>query len=541
MDDSLKITMITTWLQQFTAPSAVLRLVTDSRAVRPGDVFFAYPVGSADGRDYIQSAVSRGAIAVIHEEQGFDWSVSCAMLPDIPHLAVRDLLWQSGFIASHYLGQPDAGMCVVAVTGTNGKTSCTQWLASAFSRLGNAVCVVGTLGVALVKNGMAGEFEVTGFTTPDAISLQQKLAIQRDAQASMVAIEASSIGLQQGRMNGMHVDVAILTNFTRDHLDFHGDMAAYAEAKTRLFGWINLQTAVLNFDDPLGEVLASLCKQRGVNVVAYSVVNSVTNNVVNSLTSPLADSVIPVSGFPDSAPEAGPVAVLQASGLRQHHGGTSFQLSSPFGSGLVKTQMIGRFNVSNVLAVMATLFARGVSWRDAVHAVEQLSPVSGRMEQMSAPGRVLVVVDYAHTPDALEKTLENLREVAQERQGALWCVFGCGGDRDAGKRPQMGRIAGLADHLIVTSDNPRNEDPAQIIADIMTGVSLDKLPVTIVEADRAKAILVAIKHAGKNDVVLLAGKGHEEYQEIKGKKYPFSDKQHAEIALANLAGKGVGL
>ena len=238
---------------------------------------------------------------------------------------------------------------------------------------------------------------------------------------------------------------------------------------------------------------------------------------------------------------AAAVAVLQASGLRQHHGGTSFQLSSPFGSGLVKTQMIGRFNVSNVLAVMATLFARGVSWRDAVHAVEQLSPVSGRMEQMSAPGRVLVVVDYAHTPDALEKTLENLREVAQERQGALWCVFGCGGDRDAGKRPQMGRIAGLADHLIVTSDNPRNEDPAQIIADIMTGVSLDKLPVTIVEADRAKAILVAIKHAGKNDVVLLAGKGHEEYQEIKGKKYPFSDKQHAEIALANLAGKGVGL
>ena len=537
MDSSLNMTTLMFWLNQLTPPvvasvggmsssilPVALRLVADSRLIQAGDVFVALPVGNADGRDYIRHALDQGAIAVMYEEQGFSWNPEWT----VPHIAVRNLLWQSGFIASHYLGHPDTGMCVVAVTGTNGKTSCTQWIAHALSRLGTPTAVVGTLGISLVKNGIVGAFDVTGFTTPDAISLQQKVIAQRAGGALALAIEASSIGLQQGRMNGMHVDVAVLTNLTRDHLDYHGDMAAYEAAKMRLFEWPELGAAVLNLDDDLGTRLVPLCQARGVAVLGYTVKSS-ENKVVTPI-----ESTVPVA-------QSQPLAVLQASGLRQYHGGTSFQLSSPFGTGMVKTQMVGRFNVSNVLAVMATLFARGFSWRDVVQAVEQLTPVAGRMEQLRASGRVLVVVDYAHTPDALEKTLENLREVASERQGKLWCVFGCGGDRDPGKRAQMGKIAELADHVIVTSDNPRSEQPDHIIADIFSGMNTEKQPAPIAEADRAKAILMAIKHAGKNDVVLLAGKGHEEYQEIRGKKTPFSDKQHAEIALATIASKGVGL
>ncbi|PRC95209.1 UDP-N-acetylmuramoyl-L-alanyl-D-glutamate--2,6-diaminopimelate ligase [Solimicrobium silvestre] len=500
------------WLQNL-APATTLNLVSDSRKVQVGDVFFAYPVGNADGRNYIQQAIAQGACAVVYEELNFTWDAKW----NLPHFAVANLLWQSGFIASSYLNQPDATLFTVAVTGTNGKTSCTQWLARAMSLLGTPTCVVGTLGVGLVKNGRAGEFDVTGFTTPDAIQLQQKIATQRDLGAAAIAIEASSIGLEQGRMNGMHVDVAVLTNFTRDHLDFHGDMASYEAAKTKLFEWSNLTAAVLNFDDAAGLRLLQLCKTRGTQVLGYTVESTV-----------------------DAAIDFGEqVSVLRASNLRNYHGGTSFHLDSPFGSGVIKTQMIGRFNVSNVLAVLATLFAKGIAWRDAVHAIEQLTSVAGRMEQLSAPGRVLVIIDYAHTPDALEKTLLNLKEVAQQRQGKLWCVFGCGGDRDPGKRPEMGKIAELADEIIATSDNPRNEEPEHILSQIAAGFTANRTPVPMMEPDRAKAILYAIKHADKNDVVLLAGKGHEAYQEIKGKKLPFSDIDHAHIALADLATKFV--
>ena len=558
MDISLKMTTLTQWLNQLNvmtsaevisdpglnacglppqSASLPKRFVADSRRVQAGDVFFALPVGNSDGRDYISHAIAQGALAVVYEERDFSWNPEWT----VPHLAVPDLLWQSGFIAGAYLEHPDAGMFVTAVTGTNGKTSCTQWIAHALSRLGSPTTVVGTLGVSLIKNGVADAFDVTGYTTPDAISLQQKLADQRAKGAKAVAIEASSIGLHQGRMNGMHVDVAVLTNFTRDHLDYHGDMAAYEATKKRLFEWPLLKTAVLNLDDDFGRRLAPDCQQRGVAVIGYTIKNR------GAQAAPPAADTESLPSEPLRMPQQlqlpllPPIVRLEASSLRQYHGGTSFQLQSPFGSGTVKTQMIGRFNVSNILAVMGTLFARGISWRDTVNAVEQLTSVPGRMEQLSATGRVLVVVDYAHTPDALEKTLENLREVAHDRQGKLWCVFGCGGDRDPGKRAQMGKIAEMADHVIVTSDNPRNEDPSSIIADIVAGMSQDKQPAPVTEADRAKAILLAIKYAAKNDVVLLAGKGHEEYQEIRGKKTPFSDRQHAEIALATIASKGVGL
>lgn len=498
----MDINQIVQWLKNL-SPTATLRFVADSRKVQPGDVFFAYPVGKGDGRNYIQQAIEQGAQAVVYEESAWNekWNV--------PHFAVQNLLWQSGFIVSSYLNQPDASLFTVAVTGTNGKTSCTQWIARALSLSGTPSCVIGTLGVGVAKNGLMSEFDVTGFTTPDAIQLQQKIKAQHELGIGALAIEASSIGLQQGRMNGMHVDVAVLTNFTRDHLDFHGDMTNYEAAKTKLFEWPELKTAVLNLDDEVGVRLAQLCKSRGTKVIGYSINDH--------------------------------DAELRASALRNYHGGTSFHLDSPFGSGVIKTQMFGRFNVSNVLAVLATLFVKGIAWREAVHAVEQLTSVPGRMEQLNSSGRVLVIIDYAHTPDALEKSLLNLKEVATERQGKLWCVFGCGGDRDSGKRPEMGKIAELADEIMVTSDNPRGEDPEVIMAQIAAGFTPNRLPKPMMEPDRAKAILYAIKHAEKNDVVLLAGKGHEAYQEIKGKKVPFSDVDHAHIALANIASKGVGI
>ena len=512
--EQLNIVSIVDWMNAL-APDTVLRLVSDSRSVRTGDLFFAYPVGNGDGRRYIKQAIAQGAIAVIYEQNDFAWDASLTL----PHLPVPELLWHSGFIAAGYLKHPDSTMFNVAVTGTNGKTSCTQWLARAMSMMGQSSCVIGTLGVAEYKKGIVGEFGVTGFTTPDALQLQQVIETERQSGVESIAIEASSIGLEQGRLNGMHVDVAVFTNLTRDHLDFHGDMSHYEAAKQKLVEWPDLKAAVLNLDDGAGVRLTNICSTRGVPIIGYMIEESGTDQPM--MTQPLS--------------------LLKASNLRNYHGGTSFHLDSPFGSGTVKTQMIGRFNVSNILAVLGTLFVKGVSWADAVRVVEQLTSVAGRMEQLSSPGRVLVIIDYAHTPDALEKTLTNLREVSNERHGKLWCVFGCGGDRDPGKRSVMGKIAELADEIIVTSDNPRSEEPDQIMAQIAAGFTPDRTPVPILEADRAKAILLAIKHAGKNDVVLVAGKGHEAYQEIKGKKLPFSDIDHANIALASLASKGTGL
>ncbi|HTD05492.1 UDP-N-acetylmuramoyl-L-alanyl-D-glutamate--2,6-diaminopimelate ligase [Undibacterium sp.] len=495
------MTEIIEWLRQV-APGA--QLSSDSRAIKTGDVFFAFPIGSGDGRRHLQQAISNGAAAVVYESHGFSWDDTLA----VPHKGVAQLQQQLGPIANAYYAQPDQAMLTVAVTGTNGKTSCSQWLAKAFSLLGKPGAVVGTLGVGMYKDGVVASLEETGFTTPDAVQLQRRLAELRDAGATALAIEASSIGLQQGRLNGLHFDVAVFTNLTRDHLDYHGSMEAYAEAKARLFDWPALGAAVVNMDDQYGPALAQRLqeKQAAVQLIGYTLENR---------------------------SHAG-VAMLSASNLRTQHAGTSFHVDSPFGCGQVKTHLIGRFNVSNVLAVLAVLLAKGYAWNKAVDALEMLEAVPGRMQQLGSQGHAMVVIDYAHTPDALEKTVQTLQQVAQERHGELWCVFGCGGDRDPGKRPLMGRIAEQADHVVVTSDNPRTEKPADIIAQIVAGMSK---PAHVIE-DRASAILYAIKHAGDHDVVLLAGKGHEAYQDINGKKWPFSDEQHASLALATVATSG---
>ncbi|EOA02249.1 UDP-N-acetylmuramoylalanyl-D-glutamate--2,6-diaminopimelate ligase [Herbaspirillum frisingense GSF30] len=494
----LSLQDILAWLRQ-AAPSA--QLTSDSRRVAPGDVFFAY-VGDADGRSYIADAVERGAAAVVYEAEGYTWPQEV----DEPHLAVPDLKAQAGEIAAAWYGQPDQGMLTVAVTGTNGKTSCSWWLGSALSRLpaiSNAG-VIGTLGVGSFVGGKQQGFDVTGYTTPDAVLLQRSLSRLAQGRVTALAIEASSIGLAQGRMNGMHVDVALFTNFTRDHLDFHGDMQTYEDAKRKLFQWPGLKHAVLNLDDPMGLRLLPLLAGRQVPVIGYALAEE-------------ADA------------QAAGIPTLRASQLRSSHAGTVFHVDSPFGSGQVKTQLVGRFNVSNVLGIMGVLLTQGLAWDAVVAAAAALTPAPGRMQQFGGPDVPLIVIDYAHTPDALDKTLSALRQVATQRGGQLWCVFGCGGDRDPGKRPQMGQIAEQADHVVLTSDNPRSEDPQAIIEQICAGMSRVE---PVVLADRAGAILWAIRHATRADVVLLAGKGHEAYQEIAGKKLPFLDADHVALALA---------
>jgi len=498
---------IVTWLQGIAVAGA--NLTADSRRVQAGDIFFAYPGDSADGRRYIADAVERGAAAVVYEEAGYDWDEMQGVKPDdVPHLGVSGLKHLAGFAANAYYEQPDKEMFTVAVTGTNGKTSCSYWLGMALSRLqGSAApaAVVGTLGVGMFQDGKPHAFDVTGYTTPDAVLLQRKLSDLRAARASVLAIEASSIGLDQGRMNGLHVDVALFTNFTRDHLDYHGDMIAYEAAKIQLFDSPGLQHAVINLDDQMGQRLIPYVQAKSVPIIGYS----------------LGDAAVD-EGLED-------VPVLRASAIRSTNAGTSFHIESPFGAGQVKTQLVGKFNVSNVLGILGVMLAKGTGWDAALAVIATLTAVPGRMQQFGGQEVPLIVIDYAHTPDALEKTLLALRQVANQRGGELWCVFGCGGDRDPGKRPQMGAVSELADHVILTSDNPRTEDPAVIISHIKSGMT--RLTPHVL-ADRAGAILWAVRHAVKQDVVLLAGKGHETYQEIAGKKYPFLDADHVALALA---------
>jgi len=494
------------WIRSV-APGA--QLAADSRRIARGDVFVAYPGDEADGRRYVGDAIERGAAAVVYEAVGADDAADWA----VPHLAVDRLKEQAGELAAHYYGRPDRAMTTVAVTGTNGKTSCTQWLGRLLSRLGEPTGVIGTLGVGLCRNGAAEEFRTTGYTTPDAVLLQRTLAELKQQGVCALAIEASSIGLHQGRMAGMHVDIALFTNFTRDHLDYHGDMAAYEEAKTMLFDWPGLRHAIVNLDDPMGLRLVARLKQRRpeVGILGYTLTGRTLEGV----------------------------ETLRARDVRSTQAGTAFQLGWRRESLPVRSQVVGRFNVSNLLGIIGVLVAHGVAWRKAAGAVEALTPVPGRMQQLGGGEAPLVIIDYAHTPDALEKVLASLRGVADERGGKLWCVFGCGGDRDKGKRPQMGKAAAVADHVIVTTDNPRNEEPSAIIAQIVAGFDGTGRTPQVIE-DRATAILWAGHHAARQDVILLAGKGHEAYQEVKGRKLPFLDADHAALALSSRVMKGGG-
>lgn len=478
------------------AQSGELHHVTaDSRKVREGDVFLAYPGHASDGRKYIADAIARGAAAILWEREEFTWHPEWTL----PNLPVDRLRWLVSDIADEVFGHPSQQMWMVGVTGTNGKTSISQWVARAFNHLGRKCAVIGTLGT-----GFPGALNTSVNTTPDAISLQEDLADFQEQGAQAVAMEVSSIGLDQGRISGCAMDVAVFTNLTRDHLDYHHTMEAYASAKAALFDMPGLKSAVLNFDDMMGVVQARRLAAEGrLRVIGYSQV-------------------------PDNAHAAPAHAMVIASHLQTTLAGMRFRVTFEDHQADLSVGLVGQFNVSNLLAVIGVLLESGFEFSQAIAAVRELTPPEGRMQTLGGVGEPLAVVDYAHTPDALEQALTALKHTVVSRGGRLVCVFGCGGDRDPGKRPMMGEVATrLADHVVVTSDNPRSEDPQAIISQILQGA-----PQAQAMADRAEAIRTAIQEAGQDDVVLIAGKGHEDYQEVKGEKHHFSDVDHARTALS---------
>ncbi|MBA3696377.1 MAG: UDP-N-acetylmuramoyl-L-alanyl-D-glutamate--2,6-diaminopimelate ligase [Methylotenera sp.] len=463
-------------------------ITADSRKVQAGTLFLAYLGAKKDGRDFIPQAIRAGAAAVLWEEREFVWNSNW----QVPNQAVRGLKLQAGEIAGEYYGNPSNQLTMIGVTGTNGKTSVSQWIAQCLTILGKKTAVLGTIGNGFVDN-KADVLTESSNTTPDALLLQGMLADYLQQQASAVVMEVSSHGLEQGRVHGVAFDIAILTNLSRDHLDYHQTMEAYAAAKKKLFDWQGLNMPILNVDDAFGQSIASSLKQKNKSFMTYGV------------------------GSGD----------IRASDLILSDAGISMQVATPQGNAQITTPVLGRFNAYNVLAVLSTLLALDIDLHDAVKAITQIKPVLGRMQQFGGGELPLVVIDYAHTPDALEKVLSTLKEQIEANK-KLVCVFGCGGDRDAGKRPIMGSIARkLADNVVVTSDNPRSEDPTEIIQQIMAGMT----GTYAIEPDRATAITMAVKAASHGDIVLIAGKGHENYQEILGVKYPFSDALVAQSAL----------
>jgi len=472
------------------------RLVADSRDVRAGDTFVAYPGEQSDGRRHIAQAIARGANAVLCEARDLQWDATWR----VPHLALHDLRQQAGFIADRIYGQPSRRLRMVGVTGTNGKTSISHWLAKSVSALDQKCALIGTLG-----NGFPDALQAGANTTPDALKVQELLAqfARQDAQATVM--EVSSHALAQGRVNGVHFDVALLTNLTRDHLDYHGDMQHYATAKRRLFDWDQLGHAVLNLDDPFGAELAGQLRAGSAEVVGY--------------------------GLRQESLE-----LARNLGLRGVHGevrradaqGLEILLHTSWGEAELDSRLLGRFNASNLLGALAVLLVNEIPIDAAVRELGLQRAVAGRMQAMGGKEAPTVVVDYAHTPDALENVLGTLREVCAA-DGRLICVFGCGGDRDRGKRPMMGKVVDrFADVRILTNDNPRSEAPAAIIDEIAAGMAGEY---QVIE-DRARAISEAIAGARACDTVLIAGKGHEDYQEIAGVRQPFSDSEIAQRALS---------
>lgn len=473
---------------QWLRARGVAELHCDSRRVGAGDGFIAWPGAATDGRRFVPAALQQGAKACLVELAGseaFGFASEAVA-------AYEGLKAATGPIGALFYGEPSHALDVLAVTGTNGKTSTAWWLAQALANVQLPCGLVGTLGI-----GRPPHVEHTGLTTPDPVLMQRHFRRFVQEGAKACAIEASSIGIVERRMDGTRIRVAGFTNFTQDHLDYHGTMEAYWAAKAELFSWPGLQAAVLNVDDEKGRELEA--RLRGGALEVWTV----------SCESP---------------------ARLRAGEIGYGEGGLRFTVREGEESHALHTNVIGQYNVSNLLGVIGMMRALGVPLAQAVAACADLLPVPGRMERLNTPGKPLVAVDYAHTPDALEKGLQALRPLAQQRGGRLWCVFGCGGDRDPVKRPLMAAVAEKnADRVVVTSDNPRSEKPEAIISQVLLGLSHRES--VEVQADRARAIAETVQAAAPADVILLAGKGHEDYQEVAGVKHPFSDHEHAARAL----------
>ena len=482
-------------------------LVADSRRVRPGDAFVAWPGAATDARRYVSAALQAGAVAALVEAEGLQpWLDGAAWPPAAPVAALADLKACAGPLASAFWGHPSRRVPLVAVTGTNGKTSTAWWSAQALAAADCDAGLIGTLGI----GRPGGRLEPTGLTTPDPITLQGALAAFVAEGAEAVVLEVSSIGLEERRLDGAHVHTAVFTNLTQDHLDYHGTMEAYWAAKRRLFDWPGVRAAVVCVDDPWGQRLAAQLQPRAqagaLDLWTY--------------------------GLQSAHP-----ARLTVAALEWLPGGMRLQVAQDGAARAAWTlPLLGAHNAANVLAVVAVLRAQGLDWPVVQAAVAALTPVPGRMQPAwdpadgAADDLPQVLVDYAHTPDAVEQALRALRPLAQARGGRLWCVLGCGGDRDPSKRAPMAAAAeAWADRVVLTSDNPRSEDPHRIIAQMVEG--LVNPARAVLEPDRAAAIDWVVQQAEPRDVVLLAGKGHETYQEIAGVRHPFNDVQQARAAL----------
>jgi UDP-N-acetylmuramoyl-L-alanyl-D-glutamate--2,6-diaminopimelate ligase len=467
----------------------------DSRCIEPGDLFLAYQGATHDGRHFVDEVIARGANAVLVEKDE-EWS-EIFVREGVPVIPVDNLSTRIGKIAARFFDNPAASFALIGITGTNGKTSCCQFIGQCLDMLGYKCGISGTLG-----HGMYGEpynYDDTGpGTTPDAIKVQRIFEEVRIRDGEVMVMEVSSHGLNQKRVNVNEFDVAVFTNLSRDHLDYHGGMTAYGDEKRKLFMNPQLKIAVINMDDIFSaKILNSLSKT--VKCFTYSLHN------------PKADV------FPRA--------------LEFKRSGFSLDVVTPWGEGCFSSTLAGSFNVSNILAVLTTVMATeadkpGFDFNKILEKVAAVSPVRGRMEILG-DHPVSVVIDYAHTPEGLKNALSALR---QHYKGDIWCVFGCGGNRDKGKRPLMAEIAEqLASKLIITDDNPRTEDSGAIIKQILTGLSGDAD--VVVESDRAKAIDYAISNAAEGDVVLIAGKGHEEYQDVGGNRMVFSDVKQARVCL----------
>ncbi len=472
----------------------VTDLAIDSRHVKPGDLFIAYQGLNVNGSDYVNDAIAAGAVAVIWEPVSNIVPLQFAKYlqpgSGVSVFALKNLKAHVGEIASRFYGQPSRKMFIFGVTGTNGKTSCCHFLSQALNN--ESPCgLIGTLGY-----GLYGDLKETNMTTPDPVSLQRHFKELQIAGAKNVAMEVSSHALDQDRVAGSEIDVAVFTNLSRDHLDYHRDIEAYGQAKKKIFDLPSVKTAIINADDAFGrQLLKNVSASK--NCISYGMQAN--------------------GARPD----------VYASEINLSMDGVSFKVATPWGNGELKSKLLGRFNVNNLLAVLSSLLVKGVSFEIALDLLQRVNTVPGRMERFAGDERKpLVVIDYAHTPDALQQVLLTLREHVK---GNLICVFGCGGDRDKGKRPLMGEIATqYADNVVITDDNPRHESPEEIINDILGetfGKAIDSKKVLVIH-DRAAAIQEAITVAGPGDIVLVAGKGHEAYQLIGDEKTPFSDRDH---------------
>jgi UDP-N-acetylmuramoyl-L-alanyl-D-glutamate--2,6-diaminopimelate ligase len=479
-------TLLEGWCE--TVPDVVIQgIALDSRRVKTGDAFFAVAGASTHGMVHASQACARGAVVIIHDGQ--------AGLPDlnIPFIEVPKLGQFLSSMGARFYHSPSDHLVIAGVTGTNGKTSTAHFIAQSWQRSTGDAGIIGTIGY-----GPLGALKPANMTTPDPISLQAMLSDSIDLGVEKLSMEVSSHALDQGRCDDVAFDAAVFTNLSRDHLDYHGTMEAYAAAKRRLFIDAHPRFAVINLDDAFGKTLAGEISN-GTQVFTYG-----TNG-----SSELRGSVLQMDSL-----------------------GMTLKLTSPWGSGDIRTGLLGAFNVSNLLAAAGTLALLGMPWSQVMHQLEIMHAVPGRMHCMGGEvAQPVVVVDYAHTPDALQQALTALRS---HLHGRLVCVFGCGGDRDSGKRPMMAHVAeSLADRIVLTSDNPRDEEPSAIIKDMLAG--LDQPENALVIEDRAAAIRQAVLESGSGDIVLVAGKGHENWQELKGRKIPFSDEAAVNAALENAA------